>query len=302
MKEYLNEIKSISKIGRILEVSIVSSIILILLDRINIVTKLFSNNFTIVISILVLGYIILRIMELNVFDLYKLNVINDIDLVLIYMLFTSIILVISYSVIFNQFTYRSDVCIFIILILIIFIYGRSRIITNNRRNSENDLYNIYDLKDLFEDKIDIQNKAILIDEEAVNYDLLGRDIFINNLYNTIVDNKARKKFVIALEGHWGSGKSTILNIVKNKLEPHDDIIIIDDFDPWNYNDQSSMFRAMFDSILRASKIRFSMSESKKFIDTMCEMIFDTKYGKQIKILDLRRHEKFNEITKKKKND
>ena len=55
-------------------------------------------------------------MELNVFDLYKLNVINDIDLVLIYMLFTSIILVISYSVIFNQFTYRSDVCIFIILI------------------------------------------------------------------------------------------------------------------------------------------------------------------------------------------
>lgn len=300
MKEYLNEIKSISKIGRILEVSIVSSIILILLDRINIVTKLFSNNFTIVISILVLGYIILRIMELNVFDLYKLNVINDIDLVLIYMLFTSIILVISSSVIFNQFTYRSDVCIFIILILIIFIYGRSRIITNNRRNSENDLYNIYDLKDLFEDKIDIQNKAILIDEEAVNYDLLGRDIFINNLYNTIVDNKARKKFVIALEGHWGSGKSTILNIVKNKLEPHDDIIIIDDFDPWNYNDQSSMFRAMFDSILRASKIRFSMSESKKFIDTMCEMIFDTKYGKQIKILDLRRHEKFNEITKKKK--
>ena len=300
MKEYLNEIKSISKIGRILEVSIVSSIILILLDRINIVTKLLSNNITIVISILVLGYIILRIMELNVFDLYKLNVINDIDLVLIYMLFTSIILVISYSVIFNQFTYRSDVCIFIILILIIFICGRSRIITNNRRNSENDLYNIYDLKDLFEDKIEIQNKAILIDEESVNYDLLGRDIFINNLYNTIVDNKARKKFVIALEGHWGSGKSTILNIVKNKLEPHDDIIIIDDFDPWNYNDQSSMFRAMFDSILRASKIRFSMSESKKFIDTMCEMIFDTKYGKQIKILDLRRHEKFNEITKKKK--
>ena len=90
MKEYLNEIKSISKIGRILEVSIVSSIILILLDRINIVTKLFSNNFTIVISILVLGYIILRIMELNVFDLYKLNVINDIDLVLIYKLFSYI--------------------------------------------------------------------------------------------------------------------------------------------------------------------------------------------------------------------
>ena len=300
MKEYVNEIRSISKIGRILEVSIISSIILILLDRINIVTKLLSNNFTMVISILTLGYIILRVAELKVFDLCKLNVINDIDLILIYVLFTSIIFFISSSVIFNQLTYRSYICILIILILIIFLYCRSRIIINNRKNSENDLYNIYDLKDLFEDKIDIQNKAILIDEEAVNYDLLGRDIFINNLYNTIIDNKARKKFVIALEGHWGSGKSTILNIVKNKLEHHDDIIIIEDFDPWNYNDQSSMFRAMFDSILRASKIRFSMSESKKFIDTMCEMIFDTKYGKQIKILDLRRHEKFNEITKIKK--
>ena len=58
MKEYVNEIRSISKIGRILEVSIVSSIILILLDRVNIVTKLLSNNFTMVISILTLGYII----------------------------------------------------------------------------------------------------------------------------------------------------------------------------------------------------------------------------------------------------
>ena len=61
MKEYVNEIRSISKIGRILEVSIISSIILILLDRINIVTKLLSNNFTMVISILTLGYIILRV-------------------------------------------------------------------------------------------------------------------------------------------------------------------------------------------------------------------------------------------------
>ena len=102
MKEYVNEIRSISKIGRILEVSIISSIILILLDRINIVTKLLSNNFTMVISILTLGYIILRVAELKVFDLCKLNVINDIDLILIYVLFTSIIFFISSSVIFNQ--------------------------------------------------------------------------------------------------------------------------------------------------------------------------------------------------------
>lgn len=295
MKKYINEIRKINDIEIIMELSILISIMLVLGDYINIFTKLLSNNFLTGISILALLYLLVRISKLKLFELFKLNIINDIDGIVIYLFFTSIVFGITSLVIFKTFTYRVYICLFTLMISTILLIIRSIKINNIDKLDEN--INIYDLKELCEGKIKLNDKAILIDEEAVDYDLLGRDIFINNLYNVIVDNKARKKFVIALVGNWGSGKSTILNIVKKKLKVHNDIIIIDSFDPWDYNDQSSMFRAMFDAILKESEIKFSMSESRKFVDMMYEMTFDSKYGKYIKKLDLRRNQNINEVKK-----
>lgn len=295
MKKYINEFRKLIDITKIIELSIITTVLLAIADELNILTKLLSNNFMIVIVALIGLLIIIRLINLNLADLIKLNIVNDIDWIYTYILFTNVLFAFSSLFIFKKFTYRIYIFLIVTLILIILMYTRIKTMQKTESTSEDTC--IYDLKDLYDGKIKENRKSILIEEESVSYDLLEREIFINNFYNIIIDNKARKKFVIGLEGHWGSGKSTILNIIKNKLKEDAGVIVIDDFDPWNYNDQSSMFRAMFDTILKASNIDFSISKSKDFIDTIHEIIFDTKYGKHIKKLGIQKNEKFNEINK-----
>lgn len=50
-----------------------------------------------------------------------------------------------------------------------------------------------------------------------------------------------------LKGAWGSGKTTILNNVKDKLSK-ENLVFIDE--PWVYNDEKSLLVAFFDSIMK----------------------------------------------------
>jgi predicted KAP-like P-loop ATPase len=52
-----------------------------------------------------------------------------------------------------------------------------------------------------------------------------------------------------LKGAWGSGKTTILNNVKDKLSK-ENLVFIDDFEPLVYNDEKSLLVAFFDSIMK----------------------------------------------------
>ncbi|CBL06607.1 KAP family P-loop domain [Megamonas hypermegale ART12/1] len=45
---------------------------------------------------------------------------------------------------------------------------------------------------------------------------LHRDIIIEHIYNSILNVKADNSFVIGINGAWGSGKTTTVNIVKEK--------------------------------------------------------------------------------------
>ena len=78
---------------------------------------------------------------------------------------------------------------------------------------------------------------LVLDEEAVDYDLLHREDLIENIIRTVADCYPNKKLVLSLSGKWGSGKTTVLNIVKKRLQESENILIIDDFDPWNYEDE-----------------------------------------------------------------
>ena len=75
--------------------------------------------------------------------------------------------------------------------------------------------NTYTLKELYEGQIEKNTgELILLEEEAVDYDLLRRDELVKSLVRTIENCRPNKKFVLSLSGNWGSGKTTILNIVK----------------------------------------------------------------------------------------
>ena len=94
---------------------------------------------------------------------------------------------------------------------------------------------------------------------------------INELYNSINLCRNKNRFIISLTGSWGSGKTTILNIVKNKL-PKDRFILIDNFDAWKYNNEEYLFYAMFDEIIKKTGVNFSSLELRKFFNLCNNMI------------------------------
>lgn len=90
---------------------------------------------------------------------------------------------------------------------------------------------IVDLEQLIAGGITEITLPIIFSEEASGYDLLGREGLVNVVYNSIKGYNPNHVHVIGLKGSWGSGKTTILNIVKNKIkENKDDVIVIDNLD------------------------------------------------------------------------
>ena len=89
-----------------------------------------------------------------------------------------------------------------------------------------------------------------------------------------------------MEGVWGSGKSTIINIVKRLLKENntEEMIVIDDFDPWIFNDESTMLVKMFDIILSKTSIKPSYFSISMFLSDFRDVIFDSKIGKGSRFL------------------
>lgn len=64
-------------------------------------------------------------------------------------------------------------------------------------------------------------------------DILGREGFINRLSKALIHGKQATGVVIGLTGPWGAGKSSILNLLHEKIiEDHGDKSVVVRFDPW----------------------------------------------------------------------
>ena len=143
--------------------------------------------------------------------------------------------------------------------------------------------NLYDLKDIYEKGVGDANPnmPILISDEAVEYDLLEREFIINNLLNDIQVCQSERSFVIGLEGEWGSGKTTIVNIVKarlnkrniiNKVSDANRYVVLSDFNLWLYNDNETFLLEMFDAILKASGATYSFIQRKEAERVLRELL------------------------------
>lgn len=76
-----------------------------------------------------------------------------------------------------------------------------------------------------------------------NEDKLDRTNFVDSLANDIINYKDKESLTIGLYGKWGSGKTSILNLVENKLKEKKYKII--KFNPWNFKDQDELIQAFF---------------------------------------------------------
>ena len=297
MKEYIKAFQNLYNIKSIIKYSIIINILLLIIDNKNLISNISTSKLNLLMYILIGIFILINLIELGIFNTLKIKIVNDIDAILLCSITSIFIYLTSSYLILCSMTYRvyigGIILLFLTSILIYRIIAFNIEIKKAQKNS-----NIYNLKELYNGEIDKSEELILIDEESADYDLLDRGIFINNLYNIISECNPNKKFVISLEGAWGSGKTTILNIIKKQInENNPEIIVIDDFDPWSYNDKSSLFRGMFDTILSKTGFKYSTSKSKNMVDNLYSALFSDDNKKKIRALGIYNEDNFTEINK-----
>lgn len=101
--------------------------------------------------------------------------------------------------------------------------------------------------------------------ESANQDLLGRLTFSKQLAEAIFKYSGKDGLVIGLFGKWGTGKTSILNIVVNEInslsEDSSDKPIIVKFSPWNYTDKDNLI-SLFFRVLK-NKLDIDNDEEKR---------------------------------------
>ena len=63
-------------------------------------------------------------------------------------------------------------------------------------------------------------------------DLLNRANFANNLANILLLNHGESSLTVSLEGEWGYGKTSVINLVKGALNEKESFPIIVEYNPW----------------------------------------------------------------------
>ncbi len=79
-------------------------------------------------------------------------------------------------------------------------------------------------------------------------DLLGRKILARNIAKSLTNWKGDESLVLALNGPWGSGKSSVKNMVIESLRADPDGAIIVDFNPWEISASRALTEEFFNAI------------------------------------------------------
>lgn len=98
-------------------------------------------------------------------------------------------------------------------------------------------------------------------------DRIGRKDIVNKI-SSLVDNLQKDEhFCLALNGEWGSGKSYVMDMLREKFETHPEYIVIK-YDAWKNNFYSdpliAILYCVLDSIKEYAKIFFSTQEKVKY--------------------------------------
>ncbi len=85
-----------------------------------------------------------------------------------------------------------------------------------------------------------------------DHDRLGRTIFAQALAKALI-SRTRDPMVIALQGTWGSGKTSLLNMTVASLEEQagsSQTTVIFPFNPWNFASQADLVRMFFSELAK----------------------------------------------------
>lgn len=203
----------------------------------------------------------------------------------------SIFLMITYismyfETIFNVYYHINiiNIMLSMITLFVIYIIRFSSYNFLNRVKSSNEItltdilsnnFNSYDLEYLK-----------IYDSDKIDDDLFRREQIIDNLYfSTIRTIENNKSYSIGVVGEWGSGKSSVIELSKKKIQKNEfkgKFIIIDDFDPWPIKSQDSLILAMYNTIIENLGKNIGYFKRKKVQNALISITTNIPYiGKGI---------------------
>ena len=286
MLEYINRIFLYKSITKKVIFSFFITLAIVWIDMQNIPSRVFSN-LGIVLSIFlvvsIISIVVLQLWEWRAYEAFKIKSIIFLDLFLM----NSLLILLTYLLIIfllHELLFYKGIFLSITICILTggIVYRKNLLSKDNSRDT-----NVINLSTLVsKDFVRDNNSLIFVEEKDANYDLLDRNKTIDFLYNTLTTLKPKNNFVISLEGRWGSGKSTILNNVKERIKRSDveNLIVIDEFDPSVYNDEVNLFENMFMHLIEKSDIKFKMSSMKQFVRGIVKTIFESKSYRGLNLL------------------
>lgn len=123
----------------------------------------------------------------------------------------------------------------------------------------------YYRKDKREKQTMLNNDKYSLFDEPIQFmeqDLLGREKFIEDLQKEIKSLPFENSFIFGLYGSWGEGKTSVINLLKNKFKDSKDYLIVN-FDPWNFKDEEAILAAFYNKIEQSLSQKFILPGFKK---------------------------------------
>jgi hypothetical protein len=115
--------------------------------------------------------------------------------------------------------------------------------------------------------------------QSAKEDLLDRANFASVLTRAIAGTSGSDSFVIGIHGKWGSGKSSVLNLIIEQIRDRNDTVGSDEerlyplrFNPWKFSDQNQLV-FQFLKQFRAHLLKFQ-GTAKKNIERIVDVLDD----------------------------
>jgi len=119
-----------------------------------------------------------------------------------------------------------------------------------------------------------KSDATLFDDPIndLDDDRLGMESFIDALKDTITYLPKNISYVYGLTGGWGNGKTSVLNMLRQKLESNGQFLVMD-FDPWAYSDSTAFGKGFLSQIDATINSVYHMPKLKTKVWQYKELIF-----------------------------
>lgn len=106
--------------------------------------------------------------------------------------------------------------------------------------------------------------------ETEKDDFLSRKGFSQHLGKSLLNWKEKESLVIAINGEWGSGKSSVINLAHefiNRTNEKNKPTIIE-FNPWRFSEQDNLSKHFFNEIAKELEIRQESQEDIKIAEKL----------------------------------